>query len=297
MRTAIYETGKIFMESFFEAIIGFFKSFAAIFTAILTALGIMSPEKPPEVPKVTQTTVIAFEPFEQIRTVEGGCTDGTYIYQIMINPDAEETEVPCRIIKINPEKWQVVEASDELRIDHANDMTYDEENKLLVISNNKPNYTTITFVDPVKLEIKGTKTLARKIYSIAYVGTGKCWYAGISNSCDIVRYDEDFNALGVIDNPENKFTRQSLGSDGEYLYSLFYNPNIVYKYDMQGNPQGYAVLPDTVNEAENIFFFGGAMFIGYNIMKPDAGGFIARIDTIEFSTTAEIPEPVSKTAA
>ena len=285
------------MENFFEAFLRFFRNFAAIFTAILTALGIMSPEKPPEVPKISQTTVIAFEPFEQIRTVEGGCTDGKYIYQIMINPDAEENEVPCRILKINPEKWQIIEASDELRIDHANDMTYDEENKLLVISNNKPNYTTVTFVDPEKLEIKGTKTLDRNIYSIVYVGSAKCWYAGISKSCDIVKYDEDFNALGVIDNPENNYTRQSLGSDGEYIYSLFYNPNIVYKYDMQGNSQGYAVLPDTVNEAENIFFFGGEMYIGYNIMKTNAGGFIAKIENITFSTDAAIPEPVTKPAA
>ena len=284
------------MESFFEAVIGFFRSFAAIFTAILTALGIIAPEKPPEVPKITQTALVTFAPFDQIRTVEGGCTDGTYIYQILINPDAQENEVPCRIIKINPEKWQVIEASEELRIDHANDMTYDEENKLLVISNNKPNYTTITFVDPVKLEIKGTKTLDRKIYSIVYVGSGKCWYAGISNSCDIVKYDENFNALGVIDNPENKFNRQSLGSDGEYLYSLFYNPNIIYKYDLQGNPLGYAVLPDTENEAENIFFFGGAMFVGYNIMKPDAGGFIAIIQNAVFSNDAPIPAPVTKAA-
>ena len=285
------------MENFFEAFLSFFRNFAAIFTAILTALGIMSPEKPPEVPKISQTTVIAFEPFEQIRTVEGGCTDGKYIYQIMINPDAEENEVPCRILKINPEKWQIIEASDELRIDHANDMTYDEENKLLVISNNKPNYTTVTFVDPEKLEIKGTKTLDRNIYSIVYVGSAKCWYAGISKSCDIVKYDEDFNALGVIDNPENNYTRQSLGSDSEYIYSLFYNPNIVYKYDMQGNPQGYAVLPDTTNEAENIFFFGGEMYIGYNIMKTNAGGFIAKIENITFSTDAAIPEPVTKPAA
>ena len=57
------------MENFFEAIMSFFRNFAAIFTAILTALGIMTPEKPPEVPKVTQATVITFEPFEQIRTV------------------------------------------------------------------------------------------------------------------------------------------------------------------------------------------------------------------------------------
>ncbi|MBR6702301.1 MAG: hypothetical protein IKI78_04080 [Clostridia bacterium] len=284
------------MENFFEAILSFFRNFAAFFTAILTALGIMTPEKPPEVPKITQTAVIVFEPFEQIRTVEGGCTDGRFFYQIMINPDAAENEVPCRIIKIDPEKWEVVLSSEELRIDHANDMTYDEENNLLVISNNKPNYTTITFVDPEKLEITGTKTLDRKIYSITYVGTGKCWYAGISNSCDIVRYDENFNALGVIDNPENNYTRQSLGSDGEYLYSLFYNPNVVYKYDLQGNPQGYVVLPDTVNEAENIFFFGGAMFVGYNIMKPGAGGFIAIIQNAEFSTTAPIPAPVSKAA-
>ena len=281
------------MENFFEVIAAFFKNIAAVFTAILVALGIMTPK--PEEPKISQTTVAVIEPFGSIRTVEGGCTDGRFVYQILIDPDAQ-SDVPCRLVKIDIQNWKVTEASEELKMDHANDMTYDETNNLLVVSNNKPNFTTITFVDPSNLTVRGTKTISRKIYSIVYVGSEKCWYAGISNSCDIVRFDENFKELGVIDNPENNYTRQSLGSDGEYLYSLFYNPNIIFRYDLKGNPQGYAVLPDYENEAENIFFIEGAMYVGYNIIKADAGGFIARIDNAKFSADAPIPEPTTNPA-
>ena len=180
-------------------------------------------------------------------------------------------------------------------LDHANDMTYDEENRLLVVCNNKPRYTTITFVDPDTFEIKGTKTLDKRIYSIAYVGSDKCWYAGISNSADIVRFDENFAELSIIDNPENSYTRQSLGTDGTYLYSLYYNPNIVYRYSLTGEPQGHIVLPDANNEAENIFFISGQMYVGYNILG-SAGGFVARIENPDFGVEIPILAPSSKAA-
>ncbi len=283
------------MADILSIILSFLKSFASIFTAILTAFGLMTPtDKPPENP-VTQTPLIVFSNYDNIRTVQGGCTDGTYIYQIMIDPDADADSVPCKILKINTSSWELDSVSEELNIDHANDMTYDEQNNLLVVCNNKPRYTIVTLVDPDNLQIRGTKTLGTKIYSIAYVGSEKCWYAGISNSADIVRFDESFNELGIIDNPENSYTRQSLATDGTYLYSLYYNPNLVYRYSLSGAAQGHIVLPDTVNEAENIFFFDGSMFVGYNI-RGAAGGFVARIDNSDFTVEIPIPEPTTKAA-
>lgn len=283
------------MGDIFNLLLEFFKSFASIFTAFLSIFGIFTPEKPPENP-VKVTPMAVFSAYENIKTVEGGCTDGRYIYQVLIDTAAAPDSIPCKIVKIDSSSWSVTAESEVLNIDHANDMTYDEENKLLVVCNNKPNYTTITFVDPTSLEIKGTKKLDTKIYSIAYVGSEKCWYAGISNSADIVRFDENFKETGVIDNPENLYTRQSLASDGTYLYSLYYNPNIVYRYSLTGEPQGHIVLPDTKNEAENIFFLNGNMYVGFNILG-NAGGFVARIDNPDFSVEIPIPVPTIKAAA
>ena len=282
------------MVDIFNLLLSFFKSFASIFSAILAALGLMIPENPPENPVVI-SPVAVFSSYDNIRTVEGGCTDGRYVYQVLIDTDAPVGAVPSKIVKIDSSDWSTVAVSEELNIDHANDMTYDEANKLLVVCNNKPNYTTITFVDPATLKVTGIKTLGTKIYSIAYVGSDKCWYAGISNSADIVRFDDNFKETGVIDNPENLYTRQSLATDGTYLYSLYYNPNIVYRYSLTGEPQGHIVLPDTTNEAENIFFLGGKMYVGFNILGP-AGGFVARIDNPDFSVEIPIPAPSVKAA-
>lgn len=282
------------MDEIFNLLLTFFKSLASVFSAILAAFGLLTPEKPPENPVVI-TPVAVFSSYDNIRTVEGGCTDGRYVYQVLIDTDAETGSVPCKIVKIDSSDWSTVAVSEELNIDHANDMTYDEANKLLVVCNNKPNYTTITFVDPATLKVTGIKTLGTRVYSIAYVGSEKCWYAGISNSADIVRFDENFKETGVIDNPENIYTRQSLATDGTYLYSLYYNPNTVFRYSLTGEPKGHIVLPDTANEAENIFFLGGKMYVGFNILGP-AGGFVARIDSPDFDIDIPIPVPSVKAA-
>ena len=268
------------MEQFAEFLAEFFEKLAAVFMAILAAFGL---GKTPDPPVLTQTTVFNIAAYDTIRTVEGGCTDGRYIYEILIDPDADKAETPCKIVKIDSTNWSTVTVSETLNIDHANDMTYDASRNALLISNNIPNYTTVTAVDPVTLTVKETFTLPQKIYSIVYVGAKDCYYAGISTTYNIVHLNKNFEEIDTIEGINNGFTRQGIDSDGTYLYCIFYKENSIYKYDFDGNYQGRCVLPDTTNEAENMFFIDGKLYVSYNIMSKTDGGFISLLENVTYS--------------
>ena len=263
------------MQQFFQILISFFMS-------ILSLFGLFG-QKEPEM-KMTKVGVIPS--YENVRTVEGGCTDGTYIYQTLIDPKAEDGNVPCRLVKISAATMQTVKVSGELRIDHANDITYNSSTRELIVCNNKPNYSTLTLVDPDTLEIKSTRDISSKVYSVVYVGDGDFYYAGISNTYTVVEMNSNFEVTGTFDMINNGFTRQTIDTDGEYIYAVYYKENYIYKYDTNGNYEGKCALPVTENEAENIFFIGDTMYVTYNILTPgsdgEAGGYIYKLENAKY---------------
>ena len=304
----IYAMGdKGFMLEFFQ---NFFDKITAFFTSILIALGIMS--APVEPVKPTQTEVCTFavqqydsENNKNCYAVEGGCSDGTYVYVSMIDVSVEnETvaegeeakKVPCKIVKINASDWKTVSVSDTLYIDHANDMTYNSKTKKLVIANNKPNYSTVTIVNPETLQVEETKQLLNyinldteqnpvpvKIYSITYNEASDCYFCGISNTCNFAVLDSEFKLLRTFDGVSVTYTRQAAANDSNYVYSIFYKPNCIYKYDFEGGYQGVFTLPVTTNEAEFVFFIGEKMYVGYNILSSSQGGIIYSVENPEFT--------------
>ncbi len=236
-------------------------------------------------PEMTMTQVFAIPSlFENVRTIEGGCTDGTYVYETIIDPNAEDGSVPGRILKISIAENKAVGISEELSIDHANDITYNSKTRELIVCNNKPNYTTLTFVDPDSLQVKYTKQITSAVYSLVYVGASDFYYAGISRTFNVVELDADFNVKGSFNMIDNGYTRQTLDTDGEYIYAVYYKQNCIYKYDVNGTFLGRCDLPVTDNEAENIFFLNGDMYVSYNVLKADSPncGIIYRLDNPKF---------------
>jgi DNA-binding beta-propeller fold protein YncE len=263
------------MQAIIQAIV-------SIFMAILSIFGLFGPKEPETAMKKVGT----IPSFGNIKTVEGGCTDGTYIYQTLIDPKAEDGSVPCRIVKISAATMKTVKVSEDLSIDHANDVTYNSSTNELIVCNNKPNYSTLTFVDPETLEIKGTRDIDSKVYSVVYVGNGDFYYAGISRTFTVVEMNSDFEVTGSFDMIDNGYTRQTIDTDGEFIYAVYYKENYIYKYDVNGNFIGRCKLPVTENEAENIFFIGNTMYVAYNILTPGAdgeeGGIIYRLDNAKY---------------
>lgn len=274
------------MSQFFQILISLFMSF-------LTLLGLYTPEK--EV-KMTQTVVSNISAMENIRQVEGGCTDGRYIYQILIDPTYtgdRYAETPSKIIKIDSGNWVTVKTSEQFdNLNHANDMTYNAAEGTLLICNNVPNYTVISVIDTDSLQLVKTITVSRPLYAIVYVGDvdSDCYYCGISNTYDLVKYDKEFNELGTMSLINNGYTRQSIDTDGSYLYLPYYyndtetkeKHNYIYRYTFNGETAGKLELPTTSYESENVFFINGVMYVAYNILGTGNGGVICKVENPKF---------------
>ena len=277
----------------FDLFASFFKALISFFTSILIMLGVISP-------KTTQTLVMSIPVTEGLRTVQGGCTDGRYTYVTIIgneevtiaNPDytagsaLPETKsvIPCRVIKIDLAGKSIVKTSDELYMDHANDVTYNSKTNELLICNNKPNYTLVTVLDPDTLTVKRTVTVPEQIYSICYVGTSDCYYVGVSYGYSVVTLSSSFEETGTINLQNNGFTKQGIDINGDSLYALYSGENSVYRYDLSGNLTGKLTLPESSNEAEFIFFFNDEMYVGYNFPGVGNGGAIYKLTDVQWES-------------
>lgn len=270
-----------FITDFFS---GIFTKISAFFTSVLVFLGIMPAPVVVHLPVMTPVYQIAA--VEDFKTVQGSCTDGKYIYVSIISSTTDtDGRRLGKIIKIDSEKFETVLTSESKYVDHANDMTCVDKN--LYIVNNAPNYTTYTVMDCAKLTIKGTGTKEFNMYGIEYVPLTSRYYFGISASYDIMVQDTINNTQTKISLQNNGYTRQGIASDGEYLYCLYSDPNIIYKYDFDGNFMGKMTLSVKENEAESLFFINGQMYVVYNIPGVPNGtpccGTIYKVDDIQFS--------------
>lgn len=261
------------MFNFFSNI---FNKIAAFFTSILVFLGIIPA---PVVPQVKMTPVYQIAAIDNFRTVQGSCTDGKYVYISMIsnvnNPDGR---TPCKLIKVDTEKWETTLISENKYIDHANDMTYIDHAKSVYVVNNAPNYNNFTVVDPETLKITATGKRDYLMYGMEYIPQTDCYYFGVSSTYDLMVMNAQTSETQTLSLVNNGYTRQGISSDGEYIYCLYSDPNIIYKYDFNGVLQGKMELPIKENEAESLFFINSVMYVTYNIPGVGNGGVIYKVE-------------------
>ena len=285
------------MSSFFSTIGEVFKNIFAVLMSLFTAIsgliggGSGSGE---EVKGLTQTIVMRVSAIDNIRQFEGACSDGQYIYQVMIEPATStstgKTEKAV-ILKIDPSTWTIVKKSAELtEINHANDITYDPRKNLLLVSNNAPNYKMISGLKADSLEYVGGDSIDHPLYSLAYLTSGDSsfYYAGISGTYNFGEYDGGFYTISTFNGINNGCTRQSIATDNEYLYCLFSDPNCIYKYKLDGTYVGKCSLPNSETnsysyEAEGIFFHNGVLYVTYNIKGKGNGGVICKLENVTYS--------------
>lgn len=102
----------------------------------------------------------------EYRVMQGGATDGQYLYYCMENQSLSAHE--SYIYKIDPETGRVVKRSASLQLDHSNDMTYNAKLRQLLVVHNAPNRKYVTFVDIDTLQKVKTIKLDWEIFCIAY---------------------------------------------------------------------------------------------------------------------------------
>lgn len=184
--------------------------------------------------------------------LQGGGTDGTYGYFILVTRGPSETAMSY-IHKIDLETWETVKISEPLKMYHANDLAYDAKNHRLVISHCDIHPEEVSIVDPETLEQIEVKTIPQKHFSIAYNANKGLYVVGKSRTYDFVLLNDEFEPQGLLPG-EDGHVKQGLECDDEYIY--FFQTGVRYNWIFVFNWDGTFLrkIPvPMVGESENLF--------------------------------------------
>ena len=168
---------------------------------------------------------------------QGACTDGTYIYQICIN-----TRIGVKY-QISDGTFQTFSIDASLPINHGNDMAYNPNNQHLYVAamsadgavlefDNGWNYVTTHYLtnsngDPVY------------VWGLCFDQNTNCFYSTSQSGGGIddlmLIYDESFTYIdSILMSNIPTATAQGCETDGEYIYHIWYNPNLIHICTMDG---------------------------------------------------------------
>ncbi len=224
------------------------------------------------------------------RANQGGGTDGTYSYNCLCKIGSKTY---VKIVKTRLRDMKVVKVSKDLKLNHANDVTYDPVHKRLVVTHNDVKRKRVTFVNTRTLKSMGYKDIKipstlkgatkkqlsaiKGFASVTYMRGGK--YAGnyigvISGNHNFLVLNKKFKPIEYItvDKKINGAQIYYQGADniGDKLYIAVYprkksRRDFIVAYDMDGNFLGKINLRKGY-ETENIFHTKKYMYM--TLYKP-----------------------------
>lgn len=219
------------------------------------------------------------------RANQGGGCDGTYSYNALCK---KGSKTYAKIIKTRLSDMKVVKVSKDLKLNHANDITYDPVNKRVVVTHNDVKRKRVTFINPktlksmgykdikIPITLKGaTKTQMAAIKgfaSVTYMTGGK--YKGnyigvISGNHNFLVLDKNFKPIEYITVNKkingSQIYYQGADNMGDKLYIAVYprkksRRDFIVAYDMDGNFLGKINLIKGY-ETENIFHVGNTHYL------------------------------------
>lgn len=188
---------------------------------------------------------------------QGGCSDGTYFYQLLITKQdkSDENNNECKIVKVDLKTGTHSKTSGVLPLNHANDVTYNSKLNCLVVCHNAPNRTTLSYVDVNTLKITKTFQIDYEIYCIDYNASTDRYVVGLSGGQTFRILDGSFKAVGKVHMPVDEtkdHVTQGVGSDDEFIYFALYKSGIkcvITVFDWDGNYVSTLHLDDTAKDS------------------------------------------------
>ena len=222
--------------------------------------------------------------------VQGGCTDGTYIYVASNDGQSKNDQSISVVRKYHIETQKLVAVYENLKISHCNDMTYNPETKEILMVHNSPDRQHVSIYDAETMTFKEMITLHLEIYSMSYDPYEQCYWVGISNCYNFAKLDFSFKQIGdIYEGYASGYTKQGMDIDSKYIYFLQYKSNCIMVYNKAGQFVRQIDLPKTAYEPENICHIGSTFYVGY-YQGSTAGGMMYRTEIVE-----KKPDPVKVT--
>jgi len=212
---------------------------------------------------------------------QGGCTDGTYIYQTC-GDTANYTYLDILKYKISDGTYTTKHfVQSEVDFGHANDMTYNPNNNRLYIPTMYADGSVIV-LNASDLSYVETLTIIN-----ANGNPFRCWQLCFNRDTNeflspantkVYFYDQNLHLLRSVDIPPlpDGYDWQSAETDGEFIYRLAY-PNSVFVYTVSGDYVATIALPIS-GEAESIMYdWHGHFYIGKYTMGNETDLFYSVI--------------------
>ena len=173
-------------------------------------------------------------------TPQGGYTDGMYYYQAFIEciDGLKENTNVC--IAQYDMQGNYIQKITGLKLDHANDITYNSKLGKFLVSHAYPEYTKITYftLEDSKLKLGETITIDYEIISIAYNEAKDQYVVGLKGTQDFRILDAEFHALTepIKANVGSKgCTTQGVSCDEVFIYFVLFKPNVIMVYEWDGD--------------------------------------------------------------
>ena len=209
-------------------------------------------------------------PASDIDLVQGGCTDGEYVYQLFYGADLNDNQFnnKCVVVKCDLKTGKVVATSEVMQLNHANDITYNSKLGYLVVCHNAPLNNLITYIDAKTLELVDTFATENYMFSLDYNTTRDQYVVGLIATKTFQILDADFNAVTDIFQPSKSYkssVNQGGGCDDNYIYFIYYKTNVINVYDWDGNfitsIELESVIPSEDYEVESLTSINGEMYV------------------------------------
>lgn len=196
--------------------------------------------------------------------VQGGCTDGTYAYYLMVSTYTQKG----RVLKVRLSDNKVAARSGILNTWHGNGMTYDSKRNKLVVIAREHRKQEITVIDANTLKITRQGNVKYNNYAdagsdsfnkthqeqglaaIAYVEKYDCYIVLQRIYHNLIIFDPDtFEAIGMVrTNIRSTYpgVHQAMDADEKYVYLL------LSPYSGKGNSQPYNIILALDWNSENL---------------------------------------------
>ena len=213
---------------------------------------------------------------EGLPTEQGGCFDGTYYYQAFLKKHtaSNEAENIVRVGKFDYKTKELVAYSEELPLNHANDITYCASTGELYVAHNNPNRTRVSVLSAETLQLLRTEEIDARIYGITYCAQRNAFAVALSDSQNMRMLNADLTLAddrvlsGGARTPNH--TTQGICSDDTFIYHVLWDgarkskptfQNEIVVYDFYGNLVGVIHFAIGVIEPENISIGEGGQLL------------------------------------
>ena len=225
---------------------------------------------------VTLTSALAgaVNAVDGCKVIQGGTTDGKYLYVITHNGD-KTINAESILQKIDIKTMKTVARSERLRVSHGNDIVYKKNTNELLVVHYYPDGKMVSVFDADTLKFKRKIELPISIYCMSYDESLDCYWVGVSGGDTFAKLDADFKFVKRYMSQMHDYVTQGMDCDDTYLYFVRYKKNCVIVYTKDGGYVGEYPLTFP-GEPENICHIGDYFYVVGNNSNW-SGGVILKV--------------------